>query len=201
MEVQLTVSGKATKETLNLLIKGVGRCVAESGDKVAQSLLGILKTLAADQSKDLEERERNRRTMRGLVMLIKDRLEGVNALGVTLCGCLAEVLLQLTFTEATAFKEIEVKVPTEQGVKSANIPQWALEAFYMWKQGVGYAEIGKRLGVARQVVRYWVQRLNRLNPKFLEERKEPEAPQAERQPTSASPDDSLWRLLHAKIKG
>jgi hypothetical protein len=185
-----------------MLIKGIGRCVTESGDKVAQSLLGILKTLAADQSKDLEERERNRRTMRGLVMLIKDRLEGVNALGVTLCGCLAEVLLQITFTEATNLKkEIEVKVPTEQGVKSANIPQWALEAFYMWKQGVGYAEIGKRLGVARQVVRYWVQRLNRLNPKFSEECKEPEAPQPEQQPTSASPDDSLWQLLHAKIKG
>ena len=195
------MSEKATKETLNLLIKGIGRCVTESGDKVAQSLLGILKTLAADQSKDLEERERNRRTMRGLVMLIKDRLEGVNALGVTLCGCLAEVLLQLTFTEATTFKEIEVKVPTEQGVRSANIPQWALEAFYMWKQGVGYAEIGRRLGVARQIVRYWVQRLNRLNPKFSDEQKEPEAPQAEQQPSKASPDDSLWRLLHAKIKG
>jgi hypothetical protein len=196
------VSEKATKETLNLLIKGVSRCVTESGDKVAQSLLGILKTLAADQSKDLEERERNRRTMRGLVMLIKDRLEGVNALGVTLCGCLAEVLLQITFTEATNLKkEIEVKVPTEQGVKPANIPQWALEAFYMWKHGVGYAEIGRQLGVARQVVRYWVQRLNRLNPKFWEEHKEPEAFQPEQQPTSASPEDSLWRLLHAKIKG
>jgi hypothetical protein len=196
------MSEKTTKETLNLLIKGVSRCVTESGDKVAQSLLGILKTLAADQSKDLEEWERNRRTMRGLVMLIKDRLEGVNALGVTLCGCLAEVLLQITFTEATTFKkEIEVKVLAEQGVKSANIPQWVLEAFYMWKQGVGYAEIGKRLGVARQVVRYWVQRLNRLNPKFSEESKEPEALQPEQQPTSASPEDSLWRLLHAKTKG
>jgi hypothetical protein len=195
------MSEKVAKETLNLLIKGVGQCVAESNDKISQSLLGILKTLAADQSKDPEERERNRRTMHGLVMLIKDRLEGVNALGVTLCGCLAEVLLQLTFTETTAFKEIEVKVPTEQGVKSANIPQWALEAFYMWKQGVGYAEIGKRLGVSRQYVRYWVQRLNRLNPKFSEEQKEPEAPQTEQQSTVASPEDSLWRLLHAKIKG
>jgi hypothetical protein len=122
-------------------------------------------------------------------------------LGVSLCGCLADVLLQLTFTEAKTFKEIEVKVPTEQGIKPVNIPQWALEAFYMWKQGVRYSEIGKQLGVARQLVRYWVQRLNRLNPKFSEERKEPEAPQPEQQPTSASPDDSLWRLLQAKVKG
>jgi hypothetical protein len=204
---------RTTQDTLNLLIKAVSQCVAESQDKVSQSLLSVLKALTTNISPDPEERERDRRTMRGLVLLIKERLEGVNAVGTTLCGCLAETILLLTFKDTTPFKNVVVKVPAGEGGKPTDrcpikvgdaeiiVPRWALQAFYLRLQGVKYSEISKQFNVSRQLAQYWVNRLKALNPTISEEPKVSEAPPPEKQSPSSLPDETIWHLLKGKVKG
>jgi hypothetical protein len=204
------VPKKATGEILNLLIEAVSQCVAESKDKVSQSLLSTLKEMTTNISSDPEERERDRRTMRGLVLLIKERLEKVNAIGATLCECLAEVLLLQTLKDTTPFKTIKVKVgekvPADKCLvkvdgKEVTVPRWALEAFYMRMQGVKYSEISERFGVSRQLAQYWVNRLKALKPHLLEETEVSEAQPTEQQLPTPSPDEALWQLLKGKVKG
>jgi hypothetical protein len=201
---------EATAKILDLLIEAVSLCVAESRDKVSQSLLSTLKTMTANISSDPEERERDRQTMRGLVLLIKERLEKVNAVGATLCGCLAEVLLLLTLKDTTPFKKIKVKVgeeevpadkcPIKVNGKEIVVPRWALEAFYMRMQGVKYSEICKRFGVTRQRAQYWVNRLKALKSQLWEETKVSETQPTE-QPSTPPPDETLWQMLKGKVKG
>jgi hypothetical protein len=201
----------AARGVLDLLIEAVSLCVAESQDKVSQSLLSTLRAMTVNTSSDPEERERDRQTMRGLVLLIKERLEKINAIGATLCGCLAEVLLLQTLKDTTPFKTVKVvvggeevpadKCPVKVEDKEIEVPKWALEAFYMWMHGIKYSEICKRFGVSRQRAQYWVNRLRALNPQLWEKAKAPETQSTEPQPPTPSPDEAIWQLLKGKVKG
>jgi hypothetical protein len=153
--------------------------------------------------------------MRGLVLLIKERLAGVNALGATLCGCLAETILLLTFKDTASSESGAVTAPAGKGkatvptdrckVKAGNmvieVPKWALQAFHLRQQGVKYSEIGKQFGVSRQLAQYWVRRLEALNLPISEEPKVLEAPPTEPQSPPSPPDETLWQLLKGKVKG
>jgi hypothetical protein len=204
---------KATKATLNLLLKALSLCVVESKDKVAQTLLSTLKSLVVSLCECPEGKERDLRTMRGLVLLIKERLEGIDALGVTLCDSLAEILLQLILKGVAPMggqsnHVVEGEALATQvvliGGRKVFVPEWALQAHQLWKQGLSYAEIGKRLGVIRQNVRYWVTRLETLNSKFRGEPNEhpvspPTTPTPN--PTPPTPDETLWQLIEKRVKG
>jgi hypothetical protein len=208
-----SVTEKTVQDTLNLLIKALSLCVVESKDKVAQTLLSTLKSLAVSLCGCPKGKERDLRTMRGLVLLIKERLEGIDALGVTLCDSLAEVLLQLILkgvvpTDGQPNHMVEGDAPAAQvvliGGKRVFVPEWAIQAHQLWKQGLSYAEIGKRLGVIRQNVRYWVTRLETLNSKFKGEPSEhpisPPTPPTPN-PTPPTPDETLWQLIEKRVKG
>jgi hypothetical protein len=208
------MAGKTTKPTLNLLLKALSLCVTESKDKVALTLLSCLKSLVATLGENSEGNERDLRTMRGLVLLIKDRLEGVNALGVTLCNSLAEVFLQLTFKETTPatveeqsdFKTESKATVISAGAKKVLVPNWAIQAYQLWKElGLNYAEIGRRVGQPRQNVAYWVKRLETLKSNTASTSNEPKPPDEQSQSTELNPSptstsDEIWQLLKDKVK-